>query len=501
MSKVNIRGGLHELIDTPVDSPLWNHDLDPTTIDRRKWHKWNIVALWIGLAVCIPTYMLGSSLIGSGMNWWQAMLTILFGNVIVLAPMVLIGHAGTKYGIPFPVFLRASFGVQGARVASLFRAIVACGWFGIQSWLGGEAIYHLSLVFFPGLAHTVYLGSFIGLNTAQLSSFLFFWVIQMFIVYHGIDWIRYLATWAAPLLILIGVALLVWAWTTVGSFGKVLNASHFLGGKTYVSFWKIFWPGLTGIVGFWSTLALNIPDFTRFAKSQKDQVIGQAIGLPLVMVFYSFIGIFVTSATVIIFGKAMWDPVALLGQFSNPVVVIISMMGIILATICSNLTANVVSPSNDFSNFWPKLISFRTGGIITGVIGILIFPWKLIADPQGYIFRWLIAYSALLGALGGIMICDYFIIRKTRLYLDQLFAHKGHYHFFCGWNLIGFLSFLLSVIPCIPGFLVNVSLAGATTFPHWMTSFYNYAWFVSFALAFVIYWGLMSIWGPHEEKN
>jgi len=491
MTKINIRNGLHELPEPPKKSSLWNKDLDPTSVERRKWHTGNIIALWVGLAVCIPTYMLGSSLIGNGMNWWQAVITILLGNIVVLFPMVLIGHAGTKYGIPFPVFLRSSFGTQGARVASLLRAIVACGWFGIQTWLGGEAIYHLSLIVFPGLAHSAYLGNFIGLNLGQFSCFLFFWLIQMFIITHGIDWIRHLATWAAPLLILIGMALMLWAWITVGSFSKILTASYTLEGKVHLSFWHIFWPGLTGIVGFWSTLALNIPDFTRFAKSQKAQITGQSVGLPAVMTLYTFVGIFVTSATILIFGKAIWNPVTLLGQFKNPSIVIISMIGIILATICSNLTANVVSPSNDFSNLWPSKISFKMGGYITGIIGILIFPWKLIADPQGYIFRWLVAYSSLLGAVGGIMICDYYVIRKTKLHLYELFIHEGQYQFTKGWNPIAFITFGLAIIPSIPGFLEHVGLVKAGFFPAWTANIYNYAWFSSFILAFILYWVLM----------
>jgi nucleobase:cation symporter-1, NCS1 family len=493
MTNVKIRDGMHELIEKPVDSSLWNKDLDPTNIDRRKWHKWNIIALWVSLSVCIPTYMLGASLIGNGMNWWQAVVTILLGNLIVLIPMILIGHAGTKYGIPFPVFLRSCFGTQGARIASLLRAIVACGWFGIQTWIGGNAIYQLALIVFPGFAHSIYLGSFIGLNIAQMGCFLLFWVIQLAIIHHGMESIRRLAIIAAPLLILVGVALLIWAWVTVGSFNKILQASYLLSGTGHGSFWNIFWPGLTSIVGFWATLALNIPDFTRFAKSQKDQAIGQFVGLPTTMALYSFIGIFVTSATVLIFGKAMWDPVNLLGQFKTPIVVIVSMISLGLATICCNLTANVVSPANDFSNLFPSKISFRMGGYITGVIGILIFPWKLIADPQGYIFRWLLAYSSLLGAVGGIMLCDYYILRKTKLNLHDLFHDEGEYTYAKGWNWNAFIAFVIAIIPCIPGFLVKTGLVGESFFSQWLSGLYDYSWFISLALAFVIYWVLMKL--------
>ncbi|MDX1478252.1 MAG: NCS1 family nucleobase:cation symporter-1, partial [Saprospiraceae bacterium] len=403
-----------ELHEDLSSSPLWSEDFHPVPANQRTWNMWNLAAIWVGMAVCIPTYMLASSLIDQGMNWWQALVTILLGNVIVLIPMVLNAHVGTKYGIPLPVFLRLNFGISGSILASLLRGLVACGWFGIQTWIGGAAIYQLLLVMMPGLAESPYLGDFVGLNLAQLFCFLLFWAINMYIIYRGIESIKKLETWAAPFLLLIGIALLVWAWSRVGSLGEILEASYTLSASKNVNFWAIFWPGLTAMVGFWATLSLNIPDFTRYAHSQRDQIMGQAIGLPGTMVLYSFIGIAVTSATLLIFGEAIWDPVELLGRFDSAGVVIISMFALTIATLSTNIAANVVAPANSIANINPSKISFKMGGYITGIIGILIFPWKLLADPTGYIFKWLIAYSALLGALAGIMICDYYILRKTK---------------------------------------------------------------------------------------
>lgn len=482
---------MHELKQKPVESRLWNKDLHPIDLDKRSWHKWNIVALWIGIAVNIPTYMLGASLIGSGMNWWQAISTILLGNLIVLLPMILIGHAGTKYGIPFPVFLRACFGTEGARIAALLRAFVACGWFGILTWIGGDAVYQLLRTIFPYLAQSQYLDSFIGLNVAQLSCFFAFWLLEMVILRHGMKAIKSLTVIAAPLLIVVGIALLVWAWISVGSVTKILNASYILNRSVHVSIWKIFWPSLTGVVGFWSTLALNIPDFTRFARSQKDQMLGQLFGLPSTMTFYAFTGIFVTSATILIFGEAIWNPVLLLSHFKTPFLIFISLFALGLATVCCNITANVVSSANDFSNFLPKKISFTTGCYITGIIGILICPWKLIADPQGYIFRWLLAYSSLLGAVGGIMLCDYYLLRKTKLDLHDLFQHQGRYTFYKGWNWNAFVAFGAAIIPCIPGFLVKTGILNERVFPHWLVGLYDYAWFIALGCAFLIYYVLM----------
>jgi len=475
---------LHEDVSA---SPLYSEDFAPVPASQRTWDKWNIAAIWVGMAVCIPTYMLASSMIEQGMNWWQALVTILLGNIIVLIPMILNAHVGTKYGIPLPVFLRLNFGVDGAVLAGLLRGLVACGWFGIQTWIGGAAIYQMLLALLPWLESSLYLGDFIGINLAQLGCFLLFWFINMYIVYKGIDSIKKMETWAAPFLLLIGVALLGWAWMEVGSMSKILDASYHLAANTEVDFWKIFWPSLTAMVGFWATLSLNIPDFTRYAKSQKDQIIGQAIGLPGTMAFYSFIGIAVTSATVLIFGEAIWDPVVLLGKFQSPIVVIIAMLGLTIATLSTNIAANVVAPANSIANIAPKKISFRLGGYITGIIGIVIFPWKLMADPHGYIFVWLIAYSALLGALAGVMICDYYIIRKTELELAQLFKADGIYK---GWNSNAWIAFTLSILPVLPGFFVTVGILSADQLWGALVDLYNYAWFVTFILSFGIYWGL-----------
>lgn len=478
------------LTEDVSNSPLYSEDFAPVPATERTWDKWNIAAIWVGMAVCIPTYMLASSLIEQGMNWWQALLTIVLGNIIVLIPMILNAHVGTKYGIPLPVFLRLNFGVDGAVLAALLRGLVACGWFGIQTWIGGAAIYQLLLAIVPGMANSPYLGDFIGLNLAQFVCFLLFWFINMYIVYKGIDSIKKLETWAAPFLLIIGVVLLGWAWMEVGSMGKILDASYQLAATSEVDFWKIFWPSLTAMVGFWATLSLNIPDFTRYAKSQRDQVWGQIIGLPGTMAMYSFIGIAVTSATVLIFGEAIWDPVALLGKFDSPIVVVIAMLGLTIATLSTNIAANVVAPANSIANISPKKISFRMGGYITGIIGILIFPWKLLADPHGYIFVWLIAYSAMLGALAGIMICDYYIIRKTELELAELFKENGIYK---GWNKNAWIAFVLSILPVLPGFLATIQVVSKQGVGSFWMDIYSYAWFVTFFLSFLFYWILEKI--------
>ena len=468
-------------------SQLFNADLAPVPAARRKWRLGSFAALWISMSACIPTYMLASSLIGGGMNWWQAILTIFLGNLIVLVPMVLNAHAGTRYGIPFPVYCRAAFGTKGANVPALLRAFVACGWFGIQTWIGGNAIYKILAVFVPSLAGTP--ANPFGITFPQFLCFLFFWGVNMLVVYKGIDCIRWVLNIKAPLLIALGLLLLFWAYRHAGGFGPILSQpSAFAPGRPRSGqFFAFFFPALTGMIGFWATLSLNIPDFSRYAVSQRDQVLGQALGLPLTMALYSFIGVAVTSATTIIYGQTIWDPVDVLTRFDNPVVLVVAMIALCIATLATNIAANVVSPANDFAHLAPRRISFRLGGLITGVIGVLMMPWKLVADPNGYIFVWLIAYSALLGPIGGILIADYFIYRRRRLNLPALYQPDGEYRFTNGFSAVALLALLLGVLPSLPGFLVQVKLLKAEHVAPGLAGLYNYAWFVGFAIAFVAY--------------
>ena len=455
--------------ETIRDSTLYNKDLAPISTDRRTWRIYNYAALWISMSVNIPTYMLASGMIAGGMNWKQALFTVFLGNVLVLIPMLLNAHAGARYGIPFPVFARASFGVLGANVPAILRALVACGWFGIQTWIGGEAINAMIVALVPAWAHFAY---------GAALCFGFFWLLNVLVILRGIETIRFLQGISAPFLLLIGVALLLWARSKAGGFGPMLSTpSKF---QNFGEFFRFFVPALTGVVGFWATVSLNIPDFTRYARSQRDQVLGQALGLPATMTFYSFIGIAVTSATLIIFGQALWDPVAVLSRLGNPFAVVVAMLALLMATLNVNVAANVVSPANDFSNLSPRRISFRTGGLITCFMGIAMQPWKLMANYGSYILGWLVGYSGFLGPIAGVLICDYFIVRKKLLVVADLYQRNGLYEYQRGVNWQAVAALAAGAGVAFVGLVVPS-----------LRVLYNYAWFVGFFVSFFAYFAMM----------
>jgi len=473
-----------------TNSSLYSEDLAPISTEKRTWTTWNYAALWISMSLCIPTYMLSSSLIEGGMNWWQAILTIFLGNTVVLIPMILNGHAGAKYGIPFPVFARASFGTAGANIPALLRAIVACGWFGIQTWIGGFAIYQMARLWIPSLETLpqIFPDSW-GLQTGPAICFILFWLLNMYVVYLGVESIRKLLVFKAFFLPIAALALLLWALNAAHGLGPILSTpSKF---ATSSEFFKFFFPALTGMVGFWATLSLNIPDFTRYATSQKAQIKGQIYGLPTSMTLFAFVGVVVTSATTIVFGTMIWDPVVLAGKFDSKILVSIAMIAVAISTLATNIAANIVSPANDFANLSPSKIDFRKGGYITGIIGILIFPWKLIADPSGYIFTWLVGYSSLLGPVGGIMIVDYYFVRKQTLIVDDLYNTKGIYSFKNGFNGNAIIALLIGIAPNVPGFFTTIKVLPADSFPDWILGLYHYAWFVGFGISGLVYWLLM----------
>ncbi len=483
--------GRVELADESIieSSPLYNHDLAPVSVKKRNWTTYNYAALWVGMSACIPTYMLSSSLIAKGMNWWQAILTVLLGNIIVLVPILLNSHPGTKYGIPFPVFARAAYGTIGSNLPALMRALVACGWFGIQTWLGGEAFNTFLAAIIPGWA--TLLGPPIeGHPPTQWLSFLLFWGLNIFVIYKGMDLLKKVEGIAAPFVLFMTVCLLAWTVSQAHGFGDLLNQPDKF--SSFQEFLPIFVPALTGMIGFWATLSLNMPDFTRFGNSQKEQMIGQVVALPSAMMVFSAMGVMITSAAVMIYPKVgiqnLWDPMKLIAQFDQPWVVAIATFTVAIATLAVNIAANVVSPANDFANAFPRWISFKTGGLITGILGLLAQPWKLLADPDQYVVNWLVGYSGGLGAIAGVLIVDYWIVRKCKLELADLYLTEGTYKYSGGWN---WCAVVATVLGCVAAWIGKVVPALAVV--------YDYAWFAGLAVAAGSYLLLMKVAAPKNS--
>lgn len=455
------------------DSDHYNHDIAPTKVKDRTWTTKNIAALWVGMAICVPTYTLGGVLTAYfGLSVTEALITILVANVILLLPLTLNAYAGTKYGIPFPVLLRSSFGVLGSNIPCLIRAMVACGWFGIQTLFGGIAIHILFSNILPGWES---LG-----GTGEVIGFFMFLVMNLYIVIKGSESIKILETMSAPLLLAVSIGLMMWATPQI-SFTELLAVPA--NRPEDASFWGYFFGGLTAMVGFWATLSLNIPDFSRYAKSQKDQVVGQIIGLPLTMFFFAALGVVLTAASTTLVGETISDPINLIGKIDSPVWVVLAMIMIVIATLSTNTAANIVSPTNDFQNIAPKKINQTRGALLTGLIGILLMSWELLKkmgmiesdlSVEAMYSGWLLGYSSLLGPIAGIMIVDYFIIKGQQLDLAELYKTNGIY---AGFNNAGLIAFAIPVALTI--------FAITTGSLSW---FYSYGWFTGSVMGGVIYW-------------
>lgn len=468
-------GGFFEL-DAGTDvttSPRYNADIAPTRIRQRTWNHWHIAALWIGMSICVPTYTLGGVLTAYfGLSITEALWTILLANVVILVPLTLNAFPGTKYGIPFPVMLRSSFGIVGSNVPALIRALVACGWFGIQTMFGGIAVHLLLSALSDSWAALGGKGEVLG--------FFIFWIANVWVVIRGSESIKHLEVFAAPMLLLVGAGLVVWAWPQASVTELLAQPPSRPEGAPFAGY---FFGGLTAMVGFWATLSLNIPDFSRFADSQKSQIVGQVIGLPLTMFLFAGLGVLMTAASPALVGETVSDPITLIGRIDSPFWTVVSMLVIILATISTNTAANIVSPTNDFQNVAPRLINQTRGVLLTGAIGVLLMSWELTkklgwlqsdVSVESLYSNWLIGYSSLLGPIAGIMIVDYFIIRRQRYDLAGLYRDDGPYP---AWNRAGFVAFLVPV---------GLTLIAITT--GWLGWFYDYGWFTGSLLGGLIYY-------------
>ena len=471
---------------TNIKTDLWNPDLSPIDRHERSWNLGHMVKFWISMSITVPSYMIGAMLISGGMNWWQALLTVAIGISVVLIPMLSLGAIGTESGLPFPVLLRMSFGVRGARIAALIRALVACGWFGIFLWIGGKAIYLMLVNSFPTYVNSL-LAYGIGLNAIKVVCYIFFLFAHIVILHHGMNAVKKLQSLVAPMLVIMGLLILFWCILQAGSINKIITASYLFQQKGNHGFAELFLPGLGAVIASWIAVAINIADFTRFTCTQRDQVLGQIFGLLPTSILFAFIGIIVTSMTVMAYGHPIWNPIDLLSKFHNVFVLVFVVVGILVATITTNIGANMVPAANDFVNFLPKFIDFKKAGYLVAVIGTLVFPWNILLGVHSYIYHWLLVYVSPVCALGGIMMCDYYLVHKRTIHEDDLFRMEGRYYYRGGWNIAAVASIILAVLPVIPGFLVSVGLLHHRI-PDLFVAFYNYGWLVAFCLSGILYW-------------
>lgn len=487
---------ISESDDFEPDPTLTNDDLKPTTSDHRTFSGLEMASLWVGLVVGVPSYYLAGSLVDLGMAWWQGIATVVAANVILLFPLVLTGHPGTKYGISFPVLARSSFGIRGAHIPTLLRAFVGCGWYGIETWIGGEAIFLLlpRIIKESSFAKPL---SWLGTSPLEFACFIVFWFAQLGIVWKGIDGIRDLEKYSAPILILLTSCLLIWSCVRAGGFSHMLSLSSRLSNS---EFWSLFFPSLTANISFWATLALNIPDFTRYAKSQKDQIIGQS-GLPIFMGAFTFVGLAVTSSTKVIFGEVISNPIQLLGEIGGIWTKILAILGISLATITTNIAANVVAPANALVNLSPSKFTFRRGALLTALLGIAFQPWRLLQSSESFVYTWLVGYSALMGPIGGIILADYYLIQGADLSITDLYtlSPRGAYYYFGGYNLAAIGALIIGILPVIPGFLQKLGILNSV--PDAFTTIYNNAWFFSFFSAGILYWIMSSVKSKQNNQQ
>ncbi|KAL2923700.1 Purine-uracil permease NCS1 [Bienertia sinuspersici] len=447
-----------------------------------------MASLWIGLVVGVPTYYLAGSLVDLGMAWWQGIATVVAANLILLVPLVLTGEPGVRYGIPFPVLARSSFGIRGAHVPTLLRALVGCGWYGIETWIGGEAIFLL-------LPHSIKHSSiskvlpWLGTSPLEFFCFITFWVAQLSVVWHGMEGIRKVEKYSAPILITLTSCLVIWTYVKAGGLTHMLSQSSRLSTS---QFWALFFPSLTANISFWATLALNIPDFTRYAKSQKDQILGQ-VGLPIFMGLFTFVGVAVTASTEVIFGRVISNPIQLLGEIGGLATMIMAIVGISLATITTNIAANIVAPANALVNLSPSNFTFRRGALLTALLGIAFQPWRLLKSSESFVYTWLVGYSALMGPIGGIILADYYLIKKMKLSINELYTLKqdGAYYYSRGYNLAAMAALTVGILPVLPGFLQKIGVL--TSVPQVFVTIYNNAWFFSFFAAGILYWVISSL--------
>ncbi|MCL2355266.1 MAG: cytosine permease, partial [Oscillospiraceae bacterium] len=465
----------NEIYSEVQTSKYYNNDLSPADLSKRTWGTYTFFSCWVGMNICIPAYQMASSAIAMGLSWWLSLVLVFSGNLIILIPMLLNSRAGIKYGITFPVYARSVFGIRGAQIPVIIRSVIGAAWTGILIWLGAESLQvALELIFEPWQ----------GFRYGQAVCYIFFWILNIGFTLGGSDVFKKLKEYSTPLLGLFCIGLSIWGIRATYQAGYVaIDAIRYLNISSNINVRQTITVFLVANISYYSTWAMNVSDLSRFAKNEKSHHIGIIVGLPLSMMLIAFCGIFVTGASKLIFGEPMWNPNDVVLAIGNRWGALFAAIAILLATLSTNVTTNILPPANGLTNLYPRKVSYKTGVIITGIIATAIQPWRLVADPSGYIYDWLSTYGILTGPFASILICDYFLFKKQTLSLVDLYSgHGSNYWYYKGFNLRAILAWCFAVIPSIAGIFIAP-----------LRVLRDYGWILSFVLGFIIYFILTKV--------
>jgi NCS1 family nucleobase:cation symporter-1 len=456
-----------------VDPALSNGDLAPTPPSQRTWSAWHYAALWMGMVHSAFGFAVLGGMIAGGMSAWQALFVVLIANLVQLGFMVLTGRVGARYGIPYAVWARTTFGTFGANVPAVTRGIVAIGWFGVQSYLGATAINALLVTVFESWRNFDHV---IGGVAANLwVAMILYWAVNFVVIRHGMETVRRFESWAGPAVFVVMVPALIWAVGQMDGLGPVFTES-----SRYESTGSFllhgFLPGVALFVSAsWATMVLNLPDLTRFARSNRAQVRGTVIGLPLATVVFYLMAAIIVSGTQAATGKLIWNPADVLIAIDIPAFTIVGALLIAVATLSVNVAANLVSPAYDITNLLPRVFTFKRAASLAIVLGFVYMPWKLMEDPDT-LFRVLNNVGAIIGPATGIMLADFYVVRKRRIDVGALYRRHDRYWAQGGYNLVS-----LAVLAVVSGFCLLGQLIDPIAWS------YDYAWFVGVGLGFVLH--------------
>ena len=494
-------------------SKYYNEDLAPTKLNDRKWEMKDVADLWIGLSISIPALALAASLVSLGVSPLLSIINVILGNLIVLIPIQLNSHVGTRYGIPYPIYARLTFGPVGAHLSSISRSIVGCGWAAIQSWVGGGAIavlFGTMIPFFSDQNATISLPGNDQVMIGQLIGFFIFVFICGFIAYKGMSNIKIVQNIGGPLLIVFILGLCIWSVTTISSTGHSIFELFTAGNNMELinrngGFAFVYLAGLTGYIAYWGTIALNIPDFSRNAKSQKVQFGGQLIGMPAPMAICATVGALFAQATLYRYGEVSFDPTSVFYYVDNKIVIVLCSIGVIIATLTTCVAANIVAPANGWSSLAPQKISYKKGVIITLFISVFITqPWFIYGSGSAYIFSWLNNYGTIIAPVAAILCADYFVCKKKRIDIYSLYkGNDGRYRYRNGWNWCAIIAWIVSFLLPLLGNTIFSFASSGRSMPDVLDMIAANGYLFSFALAFIIYVLLMrsGLFGRPEDKG